>query len=154
DDRLIYGIDRGGGERQQLLLLEPGKPEPRALTDNPAVIHDFGAWAADATRIAYAANERDEAHFDRYVQEIASGARQRVYEGNHLISVFGFRPDANELALLCDRGFGDMSLLLLDLETGEARVVGSPANFKSVRWASDGITLLMLTDLGDNEFLQ
>ncbi len=154
DDRLIYGIDRGGDERQQLLLLEPGNPAPRPLTDNPAVIHDFGAWSQDATRIAYAANERDEGHFDVYVQEIATGERQCVYQGSHLISVSGFRPDGTELTLLHDRGFGDMSLLLLDLESGEARTIGSVANFKSVRWASDGNTLLMLTDLGDSEFLQ
>ena len=38
DDRLIYGIDRGGDERQQLLLLDPAAPrtEPVALTDDPA----------------------------------------------------------------------------------------------------------------------
>ncbi len=78
DDRLIYGIDRGGDERQQLLLLEPGNPAPRRLTDNPGVIHDFGAWSSDATRIAYAANERDEAHFDVYVQTVATGDRRPV----------------------------------------------------------------------------
>src|SRR6476619_881332 len=33
DDRLIYGVDRGGDERQQLLLLEPGNPEPQPLSD-------------------------------------------------------------------------------------------------------------------------
>src|SRR5262245_22797241 len=40
DDRLIYGIDRGGDERQQLLLIDPAEPsaQPRALTANPAVI--------------------------------------------------------------------------------------------------------------------
>src|SRR4051794_36733469 len=34
DDRLIYGIDRGGDERQQLLLIDPraALPKPRALT--------------------------------------------------------------------------------------------------------------------------
>ncbi len=37
DDRLIYGIDRGGDERQQLLLIDPqaAQPEPKALTDDP-----------------------------------------------------------------------------------------------------------------------
>jgi dipeptidyl aminopeptidase/acylaminoacyl peptidase len=154
DDRLIYGIDRGGDERQQLLLLEAGNAEPWRLTDNPGVIHDFGAWSSDAMRIAYAANERDEAHFDVYVQDIASGTRQCVHQGSHLFSVCGFRPDGNELALLHDRGFGDMSLLLLEPGSGETRVVGSPANFKSVRWVSDGNTLLALTDLGGSDFVR
>jgi Tol biopolymer transport system component len=38
DDRLIHGIDRGGDERQQLLLIDPrdASPQPRELTANPA----------------------------------------------------------------------------------------------------------------------
>ena len=52
DDRLIYGIDRGGDERQQLLLIDPrdASPEPRELTANPAVIHDFGGWSPDGAQ--------------------------------------------------------------------------------------------------------
>ena len=66
----------------------------------------------------------------------------------------GFRSDGAKLALLHDRGFGDMSLLLLDLASGDARPLGSPSNFQSVRWASDGRTLLALTDLGGSNFLR
>ena len=130
------------------------RPSARKLTDNPAVIHDFGAWSPDATRIAYAANERDEAHFDVYVQDIASGARQCVYQGHNMVSVSGFRSDGAKLALLHDRGFGDMSLLLLDVASGDVQTVGSPSNFQSVRWSSDGRTLLALTDHGGSEFLR
>lgn len=156
DDRLIYGIDRGGDERQQLLLIDPNdaSAEPRELTANPAVIHDFGGWSPDGARIAYTANERDEAHFDVYVQDVASGVRQRVYDGINQVSVSGFRSDGTVLALLFDRGFGDVSLVLLDVASGDAQAFGSPSNFQSVRWASDGRTLLALTDLGGSEFLR
>jgi dipeptidyl aminopeptidase/acylaminoacyl peptidase len=155
DDRLIYGIDRGGDERQQLLLIDPRgtTAEPRRLTDNAAAIHDFGAWSPDGTRIAYATNERDEAHFDVYLQGLACGERRRVFQGSNLISVSGFRPDGGALALLHDRGFGNISLLLLDLASGEARAIGSPANFQSVRWAGNG-TLMTLTDRGGSNFLR
>src|SRR5579863_6896883 len=152
DDRLIYGIDRGGDERQQLWLLEPGA-EPRAVTANTAVIHDFGAWSPDGARIAYAANERDEAHFDVYLQDVATGVRQCVYQGNNLVSVSGFRSDGTKLTLLHDRGFGNMSLLLLDVASGEVSEMARPANWQSVRWASDGGSLLALTDL-NSEFLR
>jgi dipeptidyl aminopeptidase/acylaminoacyl peptidase len=153
DDRLIYGIDRGGDERQQLLLLD-GDAEPRELTANPALIHDFGGWSSDATKIVYAANERDEAHFDVYIQDVASGVRQCVYQGDNIVTVSGFRSDAAKLALLNDRGYGDMSLLVLDVATGEARELGEPTNWQSVRWSSDGRTLLALTDLDGSNFLR
>ena len=150
DDRLIYGFDRGGDERQQLMLIDPRaeSPEPRALTANPAVIHDFGGWSPDGTQFAYAANERDEAHFDVYVQDVASGVRRCVFQGTNIVTVSGFRSDGAKLALVRDRGYGDMSLLVLDLASGEACEfpAPSPSNYQSVRWASDGRTLLALTD--------
>ena len=36
----------------QLWLLEPGK-EPRALTANAEVMHNFGGWSPDGTRLAF-----------------------------------------------------------------------------------------------------
>jgi dipeptidyl aminopeptidase/acylaminoacyl peptidase len=155
DDRLIYGVDRGGDERQQLLLLDPhDEPlEPRALTDNLAVIHDFGAWSPDGSRFAYASNERDEAHFDIYVQDIASGIRQCLFNGTNIVTVSGFRPDGAQLSLVHDRGFGDMSLQVLDIGSGSTREVLSPSIWQNIRWASDGRTMLALTDFGD-EFLR
>ena len=38
-----------------------------------------------------------------------------------MVSVSGFRSDGAKLALLHDRGFGDMSLLLLDVASGDAQ---------------------------------
>jgi dienelactone hydrolase len=158
DDRVIYGIDRGGDERQQLWMLDANAaaPAPRPLTDNPAVIHEWGGWAPDGTRFAYAANDRDEAAFDVHVQDIASGERRCVFRGEGIVSVSGFRPDGAMLTLLHDRGYGDMSLLLLDVASGEALPFPQSrgCNYRSVRWASDGRTLLALTDYGDSDFLR
>lgn len=158
DDRLAFGIDRGGDERQQLLLIDPAqdRPAPRALTDDPAVIHDWGAFAPDGSRIAYAANARDEARFDVTLQDLAGGARHCVYQGDGIVSVAGFRPDGAVLALLEDRGYGAMALILLDLASGAARAFPQPSgtNYQSVRWAADGRTLLALTDHGGRDFLR
>ena len=107
-----------------------------------------------ATQIVYAANERDEAHFDVYIQDVASGVRQCVYQGDNIVTVRASVPMAAKLALLHDRGYGDMSLLVLDVATGEASEVGEPTNWQSVRWASDGRTLLALTDLDGSNFVR
>jgi dipeptidyl aminopeptidase/acylaminoacyl peptidase len=155
DDRLIYGIDRGGDERQQFLLIDPNEasPQPRQLTANAAVIHDFGGWSPDGTHIAYTANERDEEHFDVYVQELSSGERRRLYDGHHQVTVSGFRSDGARLTLLHDRGFGKVSLSILDTASGDTQSFGSPGNLQAVRWAKDG-TLLGLTDVGGSNFLR
>jgi dipeptidyl aminopeptidase/acylaminoacyl peptidase len=158
DDRVIYGIDAGGDERQQLWILDASQasPAPRPLTDNPAVIHDWGGWAPDGKSVAYAANDRDEAAFDVYVQDVAGGERRCVFRGSGIISASGFHADGAALALLHDRGYANMSLLLLDTESGEAWPFPQPrgCNYQSVRWTSDGRSLLALTDHGDSDFLR
>jgi dipeptidyl aminopeptidase/acylaminoacyl peptidase len=158
DDRLIYGIDRGGDERQQLMLIDPAapRPEPVALTDDPGVIHDFGGWSPDGTKIAFTANARNEAHFDLFVQDIATGARRLVYQGTHMVTVASWRSDGAQLAAVADRGYGDMSLIIVNPETGEAYVFPQPAptNWQSVRWSNDGRTLLALTDYGGNDHMR
>src|SRR5206468_44060 len=54
DDRLIYGIDAGGDERQQLWLVDG---EARPLTAGPGVVHGFGAWHPDGARFSLTAND-------------------------------------------------------------------------------------------------
>jgi len=152
DDRVIYGIDRGGDERQQLMLLDP----PRALTADHGVIHDWGGWSPDGTRIAYAANPRDEAHFDVFIQDLHASDRSCLWEGTGIVAVAGFRPDGSALAVLEDRGYGEMSLLLVDVATGAAARFPQPSgtNYQSVRWTSDGRALMALTDHGGGNFLR
>jgi len=158
DDRLIYGIDRGGDERQQLLLLDPAapRPDPQALTNDPAVIHDFGGWSPDGARIAFAANARDESHFDVFVQDVATGARRCIHQGTHIMTVAGWRTDGARLAAVADRGYGDMSLLILDPEAGTAQPFpkSGPTNWQTVRWSGDGRTLLALTDHGGSDHMR
>jgi dipeptidyl aminopeptidase/acylaminoacyl peptidase len=158
DDRVIYGIDRGGDERQQLWLIDASAASADAvpLTDDPAVIHGWGAWSPDGGRIAYTANRRDEAHFDVFVRDLGTGDATCVYQGENLVAVSAFSPDGASLALLRDRGEGDQTLLILDLKTGTATPVPQPGptGWKSVRFASDGQSLLALTDHGGADFLR
>ena len=64
------------------------------------------------------------------VQDMATGVRRRVFQGSGIVSVSGFRPDGAALALLHDRGYGDMSLLVLDLASGEARPIPAAARLQ------------------------
>ncbi len=154
DDRLIWGIDAGGDERQQFWLLEPGR-QPRPLTECHSVMHDFGAFSPDGTRIAYAANDRTEFVFDVLVMDLATGATTRLMrreEGS--CTVAAWRPDGAVFAVVEDRSSSDQRLHLLDVATGSARELRrrGPTRYAAVRWAGD--TLMAITDAGGADFLR
>ena len=159
DDRILYGIDAGGDERQQFWLLEGGAS--RELTAAPGVIHDFGAWSPDGTRIVYAANDRDEAHFDVLLRDVppdgaAPAMPRRVMQGTHMLSVSGWSAAGDRLVAIADRGFGDQTLWVIPIEAGaDAHSVPTPAmtRWQSVRWSADGATLLGLSDHGGRDYL-
>lgn len=147
DDCLIYGIDAGGDERQQLWLLQDGRS--RRLTDAPGVIHGFGAWSPDGDRISLTANDRDAAHFDVLVMDPATGARTRLFQGTHEAAAAAWHPDGNRLIVMQDRNSGDMRPMVLHLD-GIVQPVprAAPARYASLRWTADGTALMGLTDAG------
>ncbi|WP_342358813.1 S9 family peptidase [Terrarubrum flagellatum] len=149
DDRLIWGIDAGGDERQQFWLLEPGA-EPRALTDAPEAIHEFGAWSADGARIAYAVNDRDECFFDISLMDLATGARTRLLKGKGILTAPSWTPDLARLVVIEDHSSSDFRLWIVDAKTGAARSLplAAPARFASVRWVEKGAVLMALSDAG------
>jgi dipeptidyl aminopeptidase/acylaminoacyl peptidase len=149
DDRLIWGIDAGGDERQQFWLLEPGA-ELRALTETPDAIHDFGVWSADGARIAYAANDRDERFYDISVMDLATGVRTRLLEGSSILTVPTWTKDMARLVVIEDHSSLDSRLWIMDAATGVTRALPrtAPARFASVRWVEKGAALMGLSDAG------
>ena len=119
DERLVWGIDAGGDERQQFWLGVPGEA-PRALTDAPGAIHDFGAFAPDGTAIAYAANDRDERFFDICRLDLATGETTRLHETTGTISVSGWTVHGNRIVAIADRSSSDQALWIVDAATGAA----------------------------------
>jgi len=149
DDRLIWGIDAGGDERQQFWLLEPGA-QPRALTEAPDAVHDFGAWSADGTRIAFAANDRDERFYDICVMDLATGSRTRLLEGSSILTVPGWTKDMTRLLVIEDHSSADSRPWIMDAATGATRTLPrtTPARFTAVRWVEGGTALMGLSDAG------
>jgi len=154
DERLIWGIDAGGDERQQFVLLEAGAA-PRKITDAPEVIHDFGAWSADGQRIAFATNDRDEKIHDVVLMDLASGGRVRLMEGPGIVTVPSWTTDMKRLVVIEDHASTDQRLWILDATTGAATRLPcpSPTRYSAVRWQADG-GLMGITDHGGVEFLR
>lgn len=150
DERLIWGIDAGGDERQQFWLLEPGGA-PRALTNSPAVINDFGAWSPDGGRIALASNDRDERFHDVSLLDLASGGTVRLFEGPGIVAVTNWKADGSTLVALEDFSSIDQRPWLLDVTTGAATSIpaATPARYASTRFVADG-GLMGITDQGSD----
>ncbi len=152
DDRLIWGVDAGGDERQQLWMLEPGGA-PRALTAAPDVIHDAGAFSPDGGFFSFTANDRDETIFDVKLMDLGSGEQRLLLEGVGILKAAGWRPDGAALALIHDHATSDQRLFILDLKGGLQEVPrASLARYAAVRWAQG--KLHALTDDGGAEFMR
>jgi len=150
DDRLIYGVDGGGDERQALWLLDGA--EARPLTSAPEVIHGFGAWHPDGTRFSLTANDRDEAHYDILVQDLASGERTRIHEGRHEMTVAAWHKDGQRLIALEDRATSDQRPFILGLDGTVQWIPRTrPTRFSNLRW--DGEQLMGLTDAHGGDFI-
>ncbi|MEP6787254.1 MAG: hypothetical protein ABJB40_02400, partial [Acidobacteriota bacterium] len=70
---MIFGKAKGGDENTQFYWMKPDGTGVRALTDEPAVRHNFGEISADGRSIYYASNKRNRQFFDIYSMEIATG---------------------------------------------------------------------------------
>ena len=143
DDRVAYLIDAGGDERHQVWLLDGGAS--RALTTDPGVVHGLGAWSPDGARLSITANDRDEAHFDVLMLDVATGERARLFEGTHEATVGAWAADGRMVAVL-DRRTGDQRPVIVSEASAEPLPRTTAARYSSLRW--DGGALLGLCDAG------
>lgn len=147
---LLYGLDDGGDERQQLHLLDIASGRSRALTNAPHAIHDFGGFSPDGAAIAYASNTANSVDFDVWVHPLDGEEPKCVLRGQGLRTVEAFSPCGRFLAVATQHGSSIGELHLLDIKTGAVGpLLGTAAHgvAKAVRFLPDG-DLLLLTDTG------
>jgi dipeptidyl aminopeptidase/acylaminoacyl peptidase len=61
---MVFGMDEGGNERQQLWRLDASGSPPVRITDRSDAIHEPGAMQPATSYVLYRSNARDEATFD------------------------------------------------------------------------------------------
>ncbi|MFB6071844.1 MAG: prolyl oligopeptidase family serine peptidase [Halobacterium sp.] len=152
-DELVYGMDEGGDEFVQLYRLSADGSEDVQLTAAPDAKHQWGGWSHDGDRFAYAANRRDQATFDVYVQgrdETGEDA-DLVLEGDRFDypAAAGWSPSDDRLLVHDSHSNFDQDLHVLDLASGDCtHATPWDADFRlsSVAWAPDGDGVYVTTD--------
>src|SRR5690606_89119 len=153
--RLVFGMDAGGDERQQLWLLTP-EGEATALTDAPNVIHLFGAISPDGRHVAFASNARDEVHYDVFAIDLDQPGERRLVMGtDETLRPLAWSPDGQSLLVLRSNTNLDSDLFLVPVAGGEP-VLLTPhtgeAAITDAAFAPDGSAIYLLTNQ-DREFM-
>jgi dipeptidyl aminopeptidase/acylaminoacyl peptidase len=153
DGRIVLCADHDGDEFHQLYLLDSDRGWPEKLTDEPQVQHYVGgtAWSPDGTKFAYAANARKPTDMEVWVRDAETGETRPVF-GEGMFSFPGrFSPDGSKLLAIDFRNNSDVSIHLVDLDSGETRELtphDGDAIFFPGPWAADGSGFYLVTDAG------
>ncbi len=151
--RLVFGMDAGGNERQQLWSLEPGSGDITALTADPESIHSFGAFTPDGRRFAFASNARDPRWFDILSVGLDDpGATPApVLAGDALLTPLAVASDGQGILIRRANTNLDQDLLFLPSTGSEPRLLTSHEGEASIPAAAldplrEGVLLLTNQD--------
>ncbi|WP_423751233.1 S9 family peptidase [Salinirarus marinus] len=148
---LLFGMDEGGNEREQLFRLVPDTGEITNLTLHPDAKHWWGGWRHDGERFAFSSNRRRESVFDVYVQDrdaVGTDA-ERVFDGDGWLTVGGWSPDDDRLVVTESFSTYDQDVYVLDVASGEMEHLtphDGEVRYRSVSWGPDGESLYLVTD--------
>jgi dipeptidyl aminopeptidase/acylaminoacyl peptidase len=157
-EELVFGMDAGGNERQQLHLLDlasgsDSTGEITNLTAMPDAKHRWGGWSHDGERFAFASNRRDNAVFDIYVQHRDETGEEAtlLHEGDGWLTVGGWSPDDDRLLVTKAYSNFDQDVYVLDLSGDLMHLTPHDGNvrYQSVSWGPEG-DLYLVTDRGSD----
>jgi len=152
---LIFGMDEGGNEQDQLYLMDDEGMSVRPLTAMPEAKHVWGSWSPDGQQIAFTGTRDDPAEFYPYVIDLVSGETRCVAQLPGYDTVSAWMPDDKALVLARYTSNANSDLFHLDLSTGEVRHLTPHEGdilYTVVQPLPNGSGLLLLTDLG-HDFL-
>jgi len=118
---IVFGMDQGGDERQQVWAITSAGAEPRQVTDRPDAMHEPGAVAADGSTVMVKSNARDESTFDIVEIDLETGAIEMWLEAAGTAAPFAMSRDGQRALVIRGNTNLDADVLLIDRETKTAR---------------------------------
>ncbi len=154
---MVLMVDDQGQENHQLYVLRSRREWPRDLTQKPDARHRFNAYSVsqDGRWIAFASTRDNPQVQDIFLLDRATLTFRKVLSLDRWLEPGPFAPDARRLLVIELVDVNTTQIHLLDLETGESRVV-IPAEPGSTvgpgPWLPDGSGFFVLSQQGREFF--
>lgn len=154
---ILFCMDQGGNEHEQIYLLEKDSETPRDLTAQPQARHFLGGLAPDGRTLTYACNARTPETFDIWTCDVVTGEKRMVLENHdHYNWPAGdaLSPDGRYLLYNKLLGTSDNALWMLDLTSGQAVRVPQDERVSAEvhpTWRHDSGGFFLITDR-DSEY--
>lgn len=148
-DWIIYGVDRGGNEREGYYLITPDGTRERELLPPSEAFRVFGGFTRDGGRIAYATTGARGPTFDIHLLDVATGEDRLVFEGRMGLYAVSWRPDNGAVILTESRGEDANDVYLFDVERGSLDTLFQPevrSSYDAFEWLPDGRGFYLATD--------
>jgi len=144
--RLAY-VTSEGGRRVTLRVSDADGYNPQTIVSSRDPILS-PAWSPDASRLAYVSFENRKTAI--YVQELATGSRERVASYKGINGSPAFSPDGRSLAMTLSKE-GNPDIFVMDLVTRELRQITDHFGIDTEpSWSPDGSELIFTSDRGGN----
>lgn len=139
--------DSTGGQRVALRVSDADGFNPQTIVSSRDPILS-PAWSPDGRRLAYVSFESKRTAI--YVQELATGARERVASNEGINGSPAWSPDGRRLALTLSKG-GNPDIYVLDLSTRALTQITDHFGIDTEpAWSPDGSHLIFTSGRGGN----
>ena len=152
--KVLYGIDSGGNERQQLFAIPGTEEAPIRLTLRDDAIHEPGPMTSDGSYVLYRSNARDESTFDVLGISTTGGEEDVWLQDGGQVQPVAISPDRTQVIVVRLNGNLDGDLLLVERGVEPVNLTEHDGEqwVSSASFTSDGKHLLFLSNL-DDEFV-
>lgn len=145
--RIAYVTANGSGKnaRYALMIADSDGYNPQTVVRSAEPLVS-PSWSPDGRQLAYVSFEGGNSAI--FIQDIATGARQKVSSFRGINGAPSFSPDGNRLALTLSRS-GNPEIYVMDIASRQLRQLTNQSSIDTEPvWSADGSTLYFTSDRG------
>ena len=150
-DKLIYGADNNGDEREAYYLISADGETERQVMGYADAFRQFSSFTDDGKKFLFSSTQRNGLDFDVYEADLETGESRMLLEASFNYYPAAKQPDGDLLIITDVRGEDGHDAYMLNIKTGKLDVLFQPeisAEFTDFHWAPDGQSFYYLTNEG------